>query len=77
MRRMNVPKSRFKPKAFEYFRMIEQQNAEICITDHGRPVIRMIPYTATDDEGLLALRGLVVKYKDPLKPIEGRWDADS
>lgn len=73
---IRVPKSRFKPRAFEYFRLVEQKRQEIVITDHGRPVARISPVTAIDESGLEELRGSVVKYLDPYEPVgAGDWEA--
>ena len=44
-----VPKSRFKPRAFEYFRFVEQKRQEILITDHGRPVVSILPVDEADE----------------------------
>jgi prevent-host-death family protein len=71
----SVPKSKFKPKAFEYFRLVEETKTEILITDHGKPVAKIVPYKPSDEEDLLALRGLVEHFEDPTAPIETDWDA--
>ncbi|MFW6181055.1 MAG: type II toxin-antitoxin system prevent-host-death family antitoxin [Spirochaetota bacterium] len=39
-----VPKSKFQPKAFAYVRMVEETNTDILITDHGRPVAKIVPF---------------------------------
>ena len=73
---VRVPKSRFKPRAFEYFRLVEQKRQEILVTDHGRPVARISPVDEADESEVDALRGLVVKYLDPLEPVSARdWEA--
>lgn len=73
---VRVPKSRFKPRAFEYFRLVEQKRQEILITDHGRPVVRIAPVEEADESELAALRGLVVKYVDPFEPVGAEdWEA--
>ena len=73
---VRVPKSRFKPRAFEYFRLVEQKRQEILITDHGRPVVRIAPVEEADESEMDALHGLVVKYVDPLEPVAaGDWEA--
>ncbi|MCX7030373.1 MAG: type II toxin-antitoxin system prevent-host-death family antitoxin [Spirochaetes bacterium] len=73
---VRVPKSRFKPKAFEYFRMVETQRKEILVTDHGRPVVRISAIHDADEPELDALRGLVVKYIEPFEPVgAGDWEA--
>jgi PHD/YefM family antitoxin component YafN of YafNO toxin-antitoxin module len=73
---VKVPKSIFKPKAFEYFRLVEEQRQEILFTDHGRPVARISPVDEADAHELSALRGLVVKYVDPYEPVGAEdWEA--
>jgi prevent-host-death family protein len=73
---VEVSKSSFKPKAFEYFRLVEEKRQEILITDHGRPVARISPVDEADELELSALRGLVVKYREPLEPVgPGDWEA--
>jgi len=71
----SVPKSKFKPKAFEYLRLVEEKNTEIIITDHGRPVAKIVPYSPDDDSTLRDLRGLVERYDRPTAPVETDWDA--
>jgi prevent-host-death family protein len=73
---VKVPKSIFKPKAFEYFRLVEEKRQEILITDHGRPVARISPVDEADEHELSALRGLLVKYVDPYEPVGSEdWEA--
>ena len=69
-----ISKSAFKPKALQYFRLIEETGEELVITDNGQPVIRIIPYRAP--AGQVSLRGSVQRFKRPLDPVaEGDWDA--
>ena len=69
-----VSKSAFKPKALQYFRLIEETGEELVITDNGQPVIRIMPYRAPSDQA--SLRGSVQRYKRPLDPVgEGDWNA--
>ena len=39
-----ISKSRFKPRALEYFRRVETTGEELVITDRGRPVAKVVPY---------------------------------
>ena len=64
-----VSKSVFKAKALEYFREVESTGKELIITDHGKPVLKVIPYAYDPEEALRALRGSVVRYTDPLEPV--------
>ena len=72
---MKVSKSQFKPKAFEYFRMVEEERRTIVITDRGTPVLKIVPYSEDDDADLAALRGALVSYDDPLEPVADPWEA--
>jgi len=65
----SISKSQFKPKALEFFREIEKTGKSIVITDRGKPVLKIIPYSEDPAESLKLLRNSVVKYKDPLEPV--------
>lgn len=65
-----ISKSKFKPRSLEYFRKIEESGKELIITDHGRPVIRIIPYAEEPFEVLKILRHSVVKYDKPTEPVD-------
>jgi prevent-host-death family protein len=64
-----ISKSQFKPHSLEYFRRIEQTGEELVITDHGRPVLKVIPYVADTEECFRGLRNTVLKYDAPLDPV--------
>jgi prevent-host-death family protein len=64
-----VSKSSFKAKALEYFRDVESSGRELVITDHGKPVLKIVPYGRDPMEALKALRGSVLRYDDPLEPV--------
>lgn len=40
-----VSKSRFKPQALEYFRQVEKSGEPLIITDRGKPVLKVLPYS--------------------------------
>lgn len=64
-----VSKSKFKPKSLEYFRKVEETGQELIITDHGKPVLKVVPYSRDPEEALRLLRGTVLKYIDPTGPV--------
>jgi prevent-host-death family protein len=71
-----VSKSTFKAKALEYFREVESTGKTLVITDHGKPVLKLVPYLHDPAEALRSLRGSVVRYADPLEPVgEEDWEA--
>lgn len=64
-----LSKSKFKPQALEYLRMVERTNKSIIITNFGQPTIKIMPYTPDADQTLSQLKGSVLSYKDPLEPV--------
>ena len=74
MKTIDVPKSQFKPKAFEYFRMVEETGDQIRVTDRGKPVVKVVPVDDDDERILAEMRGLVERYDDPLEPVGEVWE---
>ena len=73
---LTVSKSQFKPRSLEYFRRIEQSGEELVITDHGRPVLRILPYVDDPEVCFRGLRNTVLKYDDPLEPVAvDEWES--
>ncbi len=71
-----ISKSAFKPQALKYFRQIEEQGQEIIITDHAKPVLKIIPYKQKPHIILEELRNSVLHYDAPFDPVgEEDWDA--
>lgn len=64
-----VSKSRFKAHALELFRQVERTGGEIVITDRGRPVVKVVPYSAEPTRLLAELRESVVRYDNPEEPV--------
>lgn len=69
-----VSKSRFKARALEYLRRVERTGRDIVITDHGRPVCKIVRYTPDPLQQLARLRGSVRRYDRPTEPVVG-WDS--
>jgi prevent-host-death family protein len=65
----SVSKSAFKAKALEYFREVERSGRELIITDHGEPVLKLVPFVDDPNAALAALKGSVLRYDDPLEPV--------
>ncbi|HEV2007430.1 MAG TPA: type II toxin-antitoxin system Phd/YefM family antitoxin [Burkholderiales bacterium] len=67
-----VSKSKFKPRALEYFRQVEETHQGLIITDRGKPVLRIAPYQPGLEmkaAGPKRLRGVVVHYDNPFAPV--------
>ncbi len=71
-----ISKSRFKPRALEYFREVERTGRPLVITDRGRPVLRIVPYEQDAEALLASFRGAVLRYDDPTEPVAvEQWEA--
>ena len=64
-----VSKSRFKAKALQYFRQVEETRKEMIVTDRGRPVVRIVPYTENPAAVFLELHASVLAYDRPCEPV--------
>lgn len=64
-----VTKSKFKPRALEYFREVERTGKALIITDRGKPVLKIVPYSEEPSETLKLLRNSVIKYENPTDPV--------
>ena len=64
-----ISKSKFKPCALQYFRQVERTRKELIITDHGRPVLKIVPYSEDTEEALKELRHSMLKYDNPTQPV--------
>jgi prevent-host-death family protein len=64
-----ISKSQFKPRALQYFREVEKTGQELIISDRGKPVLKIVPYTENPEDALKSLRNTVVKYEDPTEPV--------
>ena len=73
---VHISKSQFKPKSLEYFRQVQETGEAIIITDRGKPVLKIMPYTPSPDDLLKGLRGSVVRFDEPLEPVGvDDWEA--
>ncbi|HEA65593.1 hypothetical protein LCGC14_2811380 [marine sediment metagenome] len=64
-----ISKSKFKPNALKYFRYVEKTGKELIITDHGKPALKIVPFSDDPLEALKELRNSVIKYEDPISPV--------
>jgi prevent-host-death family protein len=64
-----VAKSKFKPHALQYFREVERTGKALVITDRGKPVLKIVPYSEKPSETLRILRNSVIKYENPTEPV--------
>jgi prevent-host-death family protein len=72
---MKISKSALKARLLEYFRRVEETGEELIVTDHGRPVLRIVPVRQRSPaaETFAGLRGRVVYHGDILEPTGAEW----
>ena len=71
-----VSKSKLKTHALEYFREVQRTGQELIVTDHGKPVLKIIPYREDPQEALIGLKDSVVRYEDPTEPVDAEdWQS--
>ena len=71
-----VSKSKFKPQALEYFREVERTGKELIISDRGKPVLKVVPFTDDPKAALKSLRKTVIAYDDPTEAVGlDDWEA--
>ena len=64
-----VAKSKFKPRALQYFREVERTGKALIITDRGKPVLKISPYSEKPSDALRILRNSVINYDNPTDPV--------
>ena len=64
-----ISKSEFKLRASHYFREVEKTGKHLIISDHGKPVVKIVPYSEDPEEDLKSLRNTVIKYIEPTEPV--------
>ncbi len=75
---ITISKSKFKPAALEYFRQVQETQEELIISDHGRPVLKIVPYhdpAHAKPDPISTLRGTLTRYEQPFGPITEAWES--
>jgi prevent-host-death family protein len=72
-----ISKSSFQDHPSEYLREVESTGQELIITDHGKPVLKLVPYDQEPRKSTLeSLRRSVIRYDNPTEPV-GQEDWES
>lgn len=71
-----VSKSRFKARALEYLRSVQETGQPIVVLDRGRPVVEVVRHAGPAEDILRILRGSVKRYEEPTGPVATEeWEA--
>ncbi len=71
-----ISKSKLKAKMLEIFRQIESSGAELIVTDHDKPVLKIVPIKpkAGVVEVFGDLQGQVSYLEDINTPSRSEWE---
>ena len=64
-----LSKSQLKSQLLEKLRMVEKERKPLLITHGGKPVVQIVPYPQDPQRILQELRGSVIAYREPTKPV--------
>lgn len=71
-----VSKGVLKAQMLKYFRQVEQTGQELIVTDHRKPVLKIVPLKQTKltmEEAFSGLRGKVNYFEDINTPTTNEW----
>lgn len=69
-----VSKGVLKAKMLEYFRQVEKTKEELIVTDHHRPVLRIIPIQQRKlPTDVFKKQGAVLYLEDINAPTSSEW----
>lgn len=78
MTMVTVSKSALKARMLEYFRQVEETGEPLVVTDHGKPVLQVLPFTEkrpmADVLAEFRAIGPVRFVGDPDAPTVDEWD---
>ena len=74
-RHPRVSAAEFKATCLELMDRVRETGVEYVVTKHGKPVARLVPYTAAERATIFgSMKGTVLGYDRPLDPIDGEYD---
>ena len=73
---LTVAKGELKAKMLEYFRYVEKNGEELIVTDHRKPVLKVVPLNKKlkPEDVFGNLRGKVKYYDDINTPTMDEWE---
>jgi prevent-host-death family protein len=71
-----IAASDFKASCLEIMDEVERTGAEVTITKHRKPVVRLVPAKAETRGFAAGMQGLVTHMGDLVSPIDVEWTVD-
>jgi antitoxin (DNA-binding transcriptional repressor) of toxin-antitoxin stability system len=71
-----ISKARLKARMLEIFRQLEATGGELIVTDHGKPVLKIIPLKEkmTVDVVFRSLQGQVIYLEEINASTQEEWE---
>lgn len=69
-----VPATEFKTHCLALLSEVAKNHETIIVTKHGKPVVRVVPYTPESDVN--PLKDSVIFETDLVAPIDEVWDVE-
>lgn len=73
--RLTIPAAEFKARCLELVNSVREARTEYVITNHGRPVARLVPIDEAPLKVFGRLAGTVTHEGDIVSPVAVPWDA--
>ena len=70
-----IPTTEFKTRCLALLREVAENHETLIVTKHGKPVARVLPYSAPSDLNLL--KDSVLFETDLVSPIDEAWDVEA
>ena len=71
-----IAASEFKARCLEIMDEVERTGAEIVITKHRKPIVRLVPAQPRTGSIIGSMKGWVVWMGDVISPIDVEWTGD-
>lgn len=72
-----IPAATFKATCLELMDRVRETGTEFIVTKHGRPVVKVVPYTEPAPRSLFgSMKGSVLEYERPFDPLDGDYDVN-
>jgi prevent-host-death family protein len=72
--RGDVGSAEFKARCLELVDHVRASRAEYVVTNHGRPVARLVPVERTTPAAFIgSMKGSVLGYDAPFEAVPGAW----
>ena len=70
-----IPVTEFKTRCLALLSEVAEHHETLIVTKHGKPVARVLPYSAPSDVNLL--KDSVLFETDLVSPIDEAWDVEA